>query len=399
MIDIQAAFISAQLFELFYFACTLWYTVCMITWTNDTRKLSDLVPWEHNPKRMTKKQAEGLRLSIERFGFAVPFLIGPDNAIYDGHQRQTLMNAIKEYGPNAIVDVRVSSRPLTDDERRELVVRLKQAQAGWDFDILPNLYEREELIEWGFEPKELGMFANKSQGNDPSPQIDKAEELRVKWGVEPGQLWQLGKHRLICGDCTDKAVVKRLIGEEKIDGICTDPPYQMPAEQIINGLRHFGNVAVVLCSDALMVHLASIWQFHLALIWRHRKPRSFPTMHQPVFYHHQIAIFSDGTTTPKWKRPTPDFGSVIEVAHEFVDTEHGHGKGKEIFEQMMAGFDWKTVADPFVGSGATIIACEATGRRCFGVEIDPAMLAVALDRCEKYGLSVTRSDSDVGQRE
>jgi hypothetical protein len=127
-----------------------------ITWTNDTRRLQDLVPWEHNPKRMTRKQADGLRLSIERFGFAVPFLVSPDGDIYDGHQRQALMGAIREYGPNATVDVRVSSRPLTDDERRELVVRLKQNQAGWDFDMLPNLYEREELLEWGFEQWETG---------------------------------------------------------------------------------------------------------------------------------------------------------------------------------------------------------------------------------------------------
>lgn len=140
-----------------------------IIWTNDTRKLSDLVPWEHNPKRMSKKQADGLRLSIERFGFAVPFLVSPDGDIYDGHQRQTLMNAIREYGPSATVDVRVSSRPLTDDERRELVVRLKQNQAGWDFDMLPNLYEREELIEWGFEEAELGGFDG-IELPDPQPQ-------------------------------------------------------------------------------------------------------------------------------------------------------------------------------------------------------------------------------------
>jgi ParB-like chromosome segregation protein Spo0J len=106
---------------------------------------------------MTRKQAEGLRLSIERFGFAVPFLVSSDGDIYDGHQRQALMGAIREYGPNATVDVRVSSRPLDDDERRELVVRLKQNQAGWDFDMLPNLYEREELLEWGFDDAELGM--------------------------------------------------------------------------------------------------------------------------------------------------------------------------------------------------------------------------------------------------
>jgi len=146
-----------------------------ITWTNDTRKLSDLVPWERNPKRMTKKQAEGLRLSIERFGFAVPFLVSPDGDIYDGHQRQALMGAIKEHGPNATVDVRVSSRPLDDDERRELVVRLKQNQAGWDFDMLPNLYEREELLEWGFEPAELGL-----DGTDPAD--DPPEDL-TRWDV------------------------------------------------------------------------------------------------------------------------------------------------------------------------------------------------------------------------
>jgi hypothetical protein len=196
-----------------------------ITWTNDTRKLSDLVPWEHNPKRMTRKQSTGLRLSIERFGFAVPFLVSPDGDIYDGHQRQVLMNAIKEYGPDAVVDVRVSSRSLTDDERRELVVRLKQNQAGWDFEMLPNLYEREELLEWGFEPEELGMFPDEPAGDDPGPQVDGAAELREKWGVELGQLWALGEHRLICGDCTDKAVVERVMGGEKAGLLFTSPPY------------------------------------------------------------------------------------------------------------------------------------------------------------------------------
>ena len=174
---------------------------------------------------MTKKQADGLRASIEHFGFAVPFLVSPDGDIYDGHQRQTLMGAIKDYGPNATVDVRVSSRPLTDDERRELVVRLKQNQAGWDFDMLPNLYEREELLEWGFEPEELGMFPDDDKPDDPGVQIDKAEELREKWGVEAGQLWQLGEHRLICGDCTDAVVVARAMGGERAGLVFADPPY------------------------------------------------------------------------------------------------------------------------------------------------------------------------------
>jgi hypothetical protein len=160
-----------------------------ITWTNDTRRLQDLVPWEHNPKRMTKKQADGLRLSIERFGFAVPFLVSPTGDIYDGHQRQALMGAIKQYGPNATVDVRVSSRPLTDDERRELVVRLKQNQAGWDFDMLPNLYENTELLEWGFEEHELGMaYGNTSTDREHQGvtstwgQVNASDHVPVKIG-------------------------------------------------------------------------------------------------------------------------------------------------------------------------------------------------------------------------
>ena len=145
-----------------------------LTWANEQRKLSDLVPWEHNPKRMTKKQADGLRASIEHFGFAVPFLVSPDGDIYDGHQRQALMGAIKDYGPNATVDVRVSSRPLTDDERRELVVRLKQNQAGWDFDMLANDWDKDQLIEWGMDFLDDGIDPNEEWKGMPQFENEEA---------------------------------------------------------------------------------------------------------------------------------------------------------------------------------------------------------------------------------
>ncbi len=209
-----------------------------ITWRNDTRRIGDLVRWENNPKRMTKKQADGLRVSLETFGYAVPFLVSPDGDILDGHQRDTLMRAMKEYGPNAVIDVRVSSRPLTDDERRELVVRLKQNQAGWDFDMLPNLYDKEELLEWGFEPEELGMFPADDVADDPGAQVDKAAELQAKWGTATGQLWLLDSgngypHRLICGDCTDAAVVAMVMGGEEARLVFTSPPYADQREYTI----------------------------------------------------------------------------------------------------------------------------------------------------------------------
>ncbi len=72
-----------------------------ITWTNETRKLSQLLPWEHNPRRITEKQAVHLQTSIRKFGFALPYLISPENNIYDGHQRKALMGIMQEYGHDA----------------------------------------------------------------------------------------------------------------------------------------------------------------------------------------------------------------------------------------------------------------------------------------------------------
>ena len=126
-----------------------------LTWTNETRKLSELIPWEINPRQLTEKQAGHLRASLTRFHFAQPFLISPDNAIYDGHQRLALMETMPEYGKDYVADVRVSSRPLTHDERRELVIRLHENTGEWDFEELANIYDVEELGDWGFSEWKL----------------------------------------------------------------------------------------------------------------------------------------------------------------------------------------------------------------------------------------------------
>ena len=89
-----------------------------ITWTNETRKLSELLPWEHNPRQLTEKQAKHLQASLRKFGLAQPFLISPEDEIHDGHQRQALMDIMQEYGHDAAIDCRMSSRLLTEDERR-----------------------------------------------------------------------------------------------------------------------------------------------------------------------------------------------------------------------------------------------------------------------------------------
>ena len=173
-----------------------------ITWTNERRKLSELIPWDINPAQISEKQAERLEESLELFGQIQTLAISPSNEIYDGHQRKLVWSASQKYGGDYEVDVRVASRELTEQERKKLVIYLRKGAVGeFDFDILANNFEVDDLLDWGFDAKELDLdlWDTEEPLDDPGAQIDRAEELREKWGVETGQLWQLGEHRLICG--------------------------------------------------------------------------------------------------------------------------------------------------------------------------------------------------------
>lgn len=129
-----------------------------ITWTNERRKLRDLVPWEHNPRFIKDKQAERLLDSFSKFGQVLPICIDRDGNIYDGHQRRSVIGAANDFGMDYEVDVRVASRPLTERERQQLTVYLHRGATGeFDFSELANWGMEDELIAWGFEPFELGM--------------------------------------------------------------------------------------------------------------------------------------------------------------------------------------------------------------------------------------------------
>lgn len=204
-----------------------------ITWTNERRKLADLIPWEHNPRTINNAQAERLVDSVETFGQVETLAVGPGNELYNGHQRLSVLAG--QYGMDHEVDVRVASRSLTKRERQQLTVYLHKGAAGeWSFEELANWGINDDLLTWGFAPEELGIGLDDepaTAGTDTEPQVDKAEELRAKWNVELGQLWALGEHRLICGDCTDPVTVGRLMGGEKAALCHADPPYGMGKEK------------------------------------------------------------------------------------------------------------------------------------------------------------------------
>ena len=126
-----------------------------ITWRNEKRKIKDLVPYVANPRQITDQQAKNLKASLERFGVVDPIIVNTDNLIIGGHQRKKILETLINADPDYLVDVRVPDREMTIDEVRELNVRLNKNVAEWDFDVLANNFDVDELLSWGFDKTDL----------------------------------------------------------------------------------------------------------------------------------------------------------------------------------------------------------------------------------------------------
>lgn len=187
-----------------------------ITWQPVTVALADLTPWERNPKRISKSHAKRLLDLWQRLGQFQTIAIGPAGEVYDGHQRLNVLKAA--HGGKFQVQALRASRALSEKEREELTISAHTGTTGqFDWDALAG-WDAAELQAWGFDAELLqdwntGAAAlatmleaeQPAPADDPGAQIDKAAELRERWGVETGQLWQLGRVAKCpkCGKVTD----------------------------------------------------------------------------------------------------------------------------------------------------------------------------------------------------
>ena len=150
-----------------------------ITWKTEKRFLSELVPWDKNPRSLSEDQAEKLQESLDKFGLVDPPIINTDNLIIGGHQRSKVMGLMEKFGNDAKIDVRVPSRNLTDWEVEELNIRLNKNTGSWDFDVLASDFNVESLMDWGFKPYELGLEAEEIDYDEiweGMPEFDQKDE-------------------------------------------------------------------------------------------------------------------------------------------------------------------------------------------------------------------------------
>jgi hypothetical protein len=354
-----------------------------ITWTNDTRRLSALIPWPRNPRQIKGEQVARLQASFEQFGQPEVIAIGPGNEVYNGHQR--LKSWAAKFG-DVEVAVRVSSRPLTEKEREKLTVFLHRGTVGeWDFDTLANEFEVDELVAWGFDPAELGM-GDAPKGDDPGAQVDKGKELAEKYGARVGQTWALGPHRLFVGSA-DRAGIECKFA-------IYDPPFDWSAAQQDTALSWARWETAALMGLHYCMPLAARHDFWHWWIWDAGMNRFGGRGHRPVtgcaiillfgehsWYERQGLEALDRHSIDHFEWPT----QVVHIQDHLAGREYKHEKPYPLADYTLSLYSQPgdIVGDPFAGSGTFLIAAESLKRQYHGAEILPENAAVILDRYER----------------
>ena len=195
--------------------------------------VSLLKPAEYNPRKKLKpgdKEYKKIKQSIEEFGFADPLVVNKDMTIVGGHQRLAVaIDLGYTEVPCAVVDV---------DKTREkaLNIALNKITGEWDeqmlADLITDLKEADYDLDYtGFDASEIdALFSNAYDKNVKEDDFDVASELKQPAFSKTGDIWHLGKHTVICGDSTDPEVFKALLGDTKVNLVCTDPPYLVKLE-------------------------------------------------------------------------------------------------------------------------------------------------------------------------
>jgi len=367
-----------------------------LIWHTKKRKINDLIPYDGNPRQMSKKQVADLTKSIERFDLVEIPAIDTDNKIIAGHQRLKILQLLGRGDEE--IDVRMPNRKLTDGEFREYLLRSNKNLGEFNWDMLAN-WDEDMLRAVGFD-EELDKMFPKEVEEDEVPEVK--EEVVSKLG----EVYQLGKHRLGCMDSTVKEDVEKLMDGKKADMSFNDPPYFV-------GLTSTG-LNISQADKENILHFFKPWvmnikkyskgHWYICTDWR-----TYPVLYLPIIeilgrmtnliiwdfewikagsqyrFTHELILFGDMENGKQVPRGEPD---VWRIQCENFTTERLHGAAKPIELCSRAinnsSQENQIILDLFGGSGSTLIACEQTNRTCYMMELDPKYCDVIRRRYWKF---------------
>lgn len=390
------------------------------------RKISDLKPFKNNARTHSKKQLEQIAQSIKKFGFNNPVLIGDDDMIIAGHGRVAAAGLI---GMDEVPTLRLSHLSAADRRAYILADNKLAANAGWDNEVLA--FEMQSLIDLdfdltltGFEMVEIDSIleiaaeGSVDGNNSLEDQVPEAGAVQVS---KPGDIWELGRHRLMCADARERDNVVAIMGGDEADIIFTDPPYNVRIDGHVCGLgkthhREFamasgemsrsefvnfltttlGNASSV-CRDGAIAYVCMDWrhigevleagtaafdEFKNLCVWNKNNGG------MGAFYrskHELVFVFKKGTAQHvnnfglgdggRYRTNVWDYPGISGRGGAGADdlAMHPTVKPVELVADALRDCSLRgdIVLDIFAGSGSTLIAAEKCGRRARVIEYDP----------------------------
>lgn len=363
--------------------------------------VKDLVSPEWNPRQITTEELEKLKTSLEEFGYIEPIIVNDvNNHVVGGNQR---LKALIALGYTEVDCVYVHIEDL--NKEKACNVALNKISGDWDEDKLRVVLEDIELSPidiklTGFDELELTELEVKEPITVHEDDFIIEDEDDMEVNVMEGDLFKLGEHYLLCGDSTNEANVKRLLGGAKIDMVFTDPPYNIDYQGIKdtrkikndkmedNDFIEFLKKSLIPCDTT---YVCCSWQYaHLfkeamtqlqmppkaMIIWDKVNPAQnldkYFKQHEIIWYYGKFG----GEKTIR--------GDIWQCKRQ-ANTFHPTMKPIELISMAIQDNPNKlNIFDGFGGSGSTLIACEQLHRNCYMMELDPYYCQVIINRWEEY---------------
>ena len=403
------------------------------TWKHEIRKISDLHPNPDNPRTITKETLKGLKKSMEKNGYTHRIIIDHHNMILSGHARWLVF---KEKDPTAEIEVLAAQRELTPEEIQNAVIGHNVDGGEWNIEELQMKFDPIMLQEYGFD-------IDKSEDYDTKEvvEVDTPEDVPTR--VKPGEIWQLGDHRLICGDSTKQEDVNALLDGNKADLLLTDPPYNMnytgagggKAKAILNDnmpepefekfLTKFFDCAYNGMKDGATAYVFykemghgtfmramqfGGLTFKQEIIWKKDQLVLGGSKYQGIYEPFLMGCKGESIKTWNGGRKQTNVLMGIDLMNEeelrkaykellaSIETDvveeertkkndkHPTMKPVKLLARLIRNSSnvGESVLDLFGGSGSTMMACEQIGRKCYMNELDPHYASVIIERWEQY---------------
>lgn len=370
----------------------------------ETVAVERLIPYARNSRTHSPEQVAQIAASIREFGFTNPVLIDADGGIIAGHGR--VMGA-RQLGMTELPCLRLGH--LSETQKRAYIIADNKLalNAGWDEDMLA--LELRDLLEEGYSAEMIGfsipeidqLIAGLDATHEGKTDADTTPEVQPTVISQPGDVWALGKHRVMCGDSTSQDALDVLMDGGRADMVFTDPPYNIDyqgvkdkREKIKNDKMSDSDFVDFLTQSLVgceTMYVCCSWQYaHLfrqAMEGIGRKPKAMivwdkvnPAQHlDKYFKQHEIIFYYGDFGGHKTLR-----GDVWSLKRQ-RNTVHPTMKPVELIELALQDQpDKKVVVDSFGGSGSTLIACEKTGRHARLMELDPKYVDVIVRRWQQF---------------